>query len=346
MNFKIGDKVRFLNEKGEGTISTIINKTTVGVTIEEDFIIPYAISELVSVNNDTEHVLPAQKAVVNTSVEDTLPTIETRKNLSPKEKEGIYFALSPVNINDIAYSDFNAWLINATNYKMLFTYSLFRNGSYITIETGTIKENASLLLETINRKKLHDYSTFKIDILFFDEKPHSPQPPITELIKIKPVKLYKENAFAVNDFIPDKALLIDICSFDNYEEKINLQPLADLSKMVFSKQTHSETSKKSKQHISNDPAYEMEIDLHIEELPGNFKGMSNAEIIQVQLKHFQQALDEAINGHYRKLIVIHGVGNGRLKHEVRTILSSCKNLQYYDASYNKYGFGATEIHIH
>ncbi len=347
MKFKIGDKVCFLNEKGEGTITTIINKTTVGVTIEEDFIIPYAISELVSVNNDTDHIPSAQKAIVNTSVEETRrSTVETKKILPQKEKEGIYIAFSPENINDITYSDFNVWLINATNYKILFTYSLFQNGSYITIETGTIKENASLLLETINRKKLHDYSTFKIDILFFDEKPYSPQPPITELIKLKPVKLYKENAFAVNDFIPDKALVIDVCSFDNYEEKINLQPQTDLSKILFRKQTYSETSKKSKPHINNGPAYEMEIDLHIEELLDNYKGMSNAEIIQVQLKHFQQALDKAINEHYRKLIIIHGVGNGRLKHEVRTILSSYKNLQYYDASYSKYGFGATEILIH
>ena len=35
MNFKIGDKVRFLNETGEGTVSKIINKTTVGITIED-----------------------------------------------------------------------------------------------------------------------------------------------------------------------------------------------------------------------------------------------------------------------------------------------------------------------
>jgi dsDNA-specific endonuclease/ATPase MutS2 len=73
--------------------------------------------------------------------------------------------------------------------------------------------------------------------------------------------------------------------------------------------------------------------------------MSNAEIILVQLKHFQSALDTSINEHYRKLVIIHGVGNGRLKQEVRTILSSYKNLQFHDASYSKYGFGATEILI-
>jgi dsDNA-specific endonuclease/ATPase MutS2 len=89
----------------------------------------------------------------------------------------------------------------------------------------------------------------------------------------------------------------------------------------------------------------MEIDLHIEELLENYSGMNNAEIVQIQLKHFQNALDTAINNHYKKLIVIPGVGNGRLKQEVRNILSANKTVKFYDASYSRYGFGATEIAI-
>ena len=89
---------------------------------------------------------------------------------------------------------------------------------------------------------------------------------------------------------------------------------------------------------------EMEINLHIEELLDNYSGMSNAEIINVQLRHFQKALDKAITGRYRKLIVIHGVGNGRLKQEVRAILDN-ENMRYYDGSYARYGYGATEVVI-
>lgn len=103
--------------------------------------------------------------------------------------------------------------------------------------------------------------------------------------------------------------------------------------------------KRSKPHAQNDSKNEMEIDLHIEELIDNFSGMSNFEIVNVQLNHFNKALDNAIHGHYRKLIVIHGVGNGRLKQEVRNILSSYSNVRFFDASYAKYGFGATEILI-
>jgi dsDNA-specific endonuclease/ATPase MutS2 len=115
----------------------------------------------------------------------------------------------------------------------------------------------------------------------------------------------------------------------------------DLEKL-FSKR--SESVKISKPHKKNNIIYDVEIDLHIEELISDHRGMSNAEIVRVQLKHFQDALDKAIIDHCRTLTVIHGVGNGRLKQEVRAILDDMK-LRYHDASYAKYGFGATEIII-
>lgn len=120
------------------------------------------------------------------------------------------------------------------------------------------------------------------------------------------------------------------------EEKI------DVSKLFRQKLNHSDKPKKSKPHAQNNGMLEMEINLHIEDLLDNYSGMSNAEIINVQLRHFQKALDKAITGHYRKLVVIHGVGNGRLKQEVRAILDN-ENMRYYDGSYAKYGYGATEV---
>ncbi|MBL0329312.1 MAG: Smr/MutS family protein [Bacteroidetes bacterium] len=122
------------------------------------------------------------------------------------------------------------------------------------------------------------------------------------------------------------------------EEKV------DVSKLFTQKLHHSDKPKKSKPHAQNNGMLEMEINLHIEELLDNYTGMSNAEIINVQLRYFQKALDKAITGRYRKLVVIHGVGNGRLKQEVRSILDS-ENMPYYDGSYAKYGYGATEVHI-
>lgn len=89
-----------------------------------------------------------------------------------------------------------------------------------------------------------------------------------------------------------------------------------------------------------------EVDLHIEELLENYKGMENAEIIRIQLSVFNKTLDNAILSKKRKIIFIHGVGNGRLKSEIRKILAGYDRVTFYDASYKKYGWGATEVLIH
>ncbi|MGZ4118442.1 MAG: DUF2027 domain-containing protein [Bacteroidia bacterium] len=192
MHFKIGDKVKFLNEKGEGTVSKIINKTTVGVTIEDGFEIPFSVSELLFIKDETT----AQTKI--NIVEDSSPSYEIKsKILSVKgEQAGIYIAFSPEKINDIAHSDFNVWLINHTNYQILFSYSIFSPDGFKTIETGTIQSFENTLVETIDRKLLTESSNFKIDILFFDKKEHQHQLPVSEIIKLKPIKLYKENDFA------------------------------------------------------------------------------------------------------------------------------------------------------
>jgi dsDNA-specific endonuclease/ATPase MutS2 len=46
----------------------------------------------------------------------------------------------------------------------------------------------------------------------------------------------------------------------------------------------------------------------------------------------------------KRFVVIHGVGKGRLRDEIRKQLSA-DNIEHYDAPLSKYGFGATEIII-
>ncbi len=346
MNFKVGDKVKFLNEKGNGVVTRIINKNTVGVTIEDGFEIPYATSNLV---NETDKnitlVVPvvAEQNRVKSAVQEYVQS--PVQPFIKEEKEGVYLGFSPENAKNITGSSINVWLMNHTSYTILFTYSVWNNGNYLTLETGSIKGMDVELVQTIHRKELNDHRNFKIDALFFKEKAHEHQSPVSNIIKLKPIKLYKENAFKENGFIQDKALIFTVYKLNDKQEVFEPYMITEkkLSKILFQKSKTPEKPKVSKPHVNNNPANEMEIDLHIEELLDDYSNMSNAEIIQVQLKYFQNALDKAMNEHFKKLIVIHGVGNGRLKQEVRALIATNSSLKYYDASYARYGFGATEI---
>ncbi|MEI6488567.1 MAG: DUF2027 domain-containing protein [Bacteroidota bacterium] len=340
MNINTGDKVRFLNEKREGTVTRIINKTTVNVVIEDDFEIPVLISELVVITDTTNEKTVA--SLIQHAVSKTEKVAQTIKTI----QEGIYIAFSPENANDIQRSNMNVWFINQTAYKTLFTFSVFKNQMYTTLEAGEMNAFSSALIDTMEKNQIEQLSNFKLDVVFYDTKSHTSQPPVSERIKFKIVKLYKENIFEENDFIPEKAYIINVAQLDNESEfeksKINQE---ELSKVLLQNRSSSTGNIPSKPHAINNPALELEIDLHIHELVDKYTHLNNYEIMQIQLKHFQNALDKAIIERYRKLIVIHGVGKLKLKQEVLNLLATYPNVKAYDASYAKYGFGATEVLI-
>lgn len=91
----------------------------------------------------------------------------------------------------------------------------------------------------------------------------------------------------------------------------------------------------------------VEVDLHIHELLDRHEGMSNSEIIAVQMEHFERMLRNAEEKKIQRLIVIHGVGQGVLRSEIRSMLRDYyPNCEFLDAPYHIYGHGATEVRIY
>ncbi len=89
----------------------------------------------------------------------------------------------------------------------------------------------------------------------------------------------------------------------------------------------------------------MEVDLHAEKLVKSTKGMDNFDILSLQINTAKQKLEYCIAKRISKLVLIHGVGDGVLKTELQYLLNNYQ-VKYYDASYQKYGQGATEIYIY
>jgi len=89
-----------------------------------------------------------------------------------------------------------------------------------------------------------------------------------------------------------------------------------------------------------------EVDLHIEELIDSHRGMSNTEIMLKQLGEFRTMFKKAKKQSVHKLIVIHGVGEGVLKSEIRSYLALQDQIEVYDADFSEYGKGATTVEFH
>lgn len=89
----------------------------------------------------------------------------------------------------------------------------------------------------------------------------------------------------------------------------------------------------------------MEIDLHIEKLVQHHKRMATHEILEHQLFVAKRQLESAISKRIQKIVFIHGVGDGVLKIELEYLFKRYDNVRFYEANYQKYGQGATEVYI-
>jgi DNA-nicking Smr family endonuclease len=89
----------------------------------------------------------------------------------------------------------------------------------------------------------------------------------------------------------------------------------------------------------------MEVDLHINQLVNSSKGMSNYDMLTLQLNTAKRQLEFAISKRIQKIVFIHGVGEGVLKVELEYLFARYNNVKFYDANYQKYGLGATEVYI-
>lgn len=98
------------------------------------------------------------------------------------------------------------------------------------------------------------------------------------------------------------------------------------------------SSKKHKDNI-------WEVDLHIEEITDHYKHLTNGQIVDIQLMHARSIIEKALKNKILKLIFIHGKGKGTLRQELLNLLAGYTFLEFYDASFKKYGGGATEVRI-
>ncbi len=89
----------------------------------------------------------------------------------------------------------------------------------------------------------------------------------------------------------------------------------------------------------------MEVDLHVEKLLSDTRGMTTFDILNYQLDTARRQLEFALRKRIQRVVFIHGVGEGVLREELRTLFRRYDDLQVRDADYREYGQGATEVYI-
>lgn len=151
---------------------------------------------------------------------------------------------------------------------------------------------------------------------------------------------------------PDTFMIESEDGFQMEVAKTDVVPRLDYLDVDFSaadvqqkiKDDLSPKNKKSKKVLRDVPV--IEVDLHIHNLTDSTRRMSNYEMLDLQLKTAKYRIDSAIKHRHKKVVFIHGVGEGVLKAELETLFRRYDQITSYDANYKTYGVGATEIYIY
>lgn len=103
--------------------------------------------------------------------------------------------------------------------------------------------------------------------------------------------------------------------------------------------------KRSFVKIKKEESKEIAFDLHIEKLVNRTKGMQPFEILELQIQTAERHINFAIEKRIPKIVLIHGVGDGKLRAEIEYILRRYENIWTQEASFQRYGQGAIEINF-
>lgn len=342
--FKVGDKVKFLNDVGGGVITQVITKNMVHVENEDGFEIPVLITEIilagdqpVKIDRPSVHDFVQQAKPKQEVVPEPESAVEEVVIIQGNDEPDFHLGFVPDNELNPLEAAIKIYLVNDCNYFLLYHYSQFDGNEHETVEAGKLEPNTKLLLGAISQLEISNLPEFNFQLIYYKEKDSRLSKPISRNIKINAVRFYKSGSFVKNDFFNKKAMLFKL---NESEMEKAISELSD--KQVKKASREKEPVRKTKK-VEQSPDL-VEVDLHIHELIDDTTGLSNKEMLDLQMDKFREEMDAAIKSKSKKIVFIHGLGNGTLKNELRRELSyKYKKYPFQDASFQEYGYGATMV---
>lgn len=350
---KVGDCVRFLNTTGGGVIKKI--EGNIAYVDDDGFETPVLVRECVVVN-------PAP--VVNpavTKLQDTVtPKVHTQdmsvadpvSDIEIEERDGgdsinLMLAYEPRDVKQLSNTEIDIYLVNDSNYYMAFTYlTADRTGGWTMRYAGVVEPNIQIFLGELDRESLASLGRVAIQaVAYKTDKEFEMKAPVNVEIKMDATKFFKLHSFTPNIYFDTPVLGFDIVKDDVAVSRTAPDPKS-IEKAMREKMRDDRVRRRvvKKLHPRRDDV--IEVDLHINELVDNTRGLSPADMLNLQVDEFRRVMDENLRNHGQRIVFIHGKGEGVLRQALLKELNHrYKGHNVQDASFREYGFGATRVTI-
>lgn len=337
MKFQVGDDIIVLLSNEEGKVVEIMNDKMVMIEIRgvkfpaymDQIDFPYF-------KRFTQKKLVPEKAAPKVYV-DQLPKEKPQPN-QIKVADGVWLSFIPKfeldDFNDEVVDVLKIHLVNKTPLAFKFIYTQqFLGVTNFELSTE-IAGFHDFYLHDIPFERVNDGPSFSFDFsLAVPDKKKAPH--FEASLKLKPKQVFKR----IEEMKENNEPTLSYQLFTEYPDKSD-EPYFELGSLA-ARGFKVYDASKAKQHL---PPARTVVDLHAEKLSDKWEKMNNFEILTMQLDEFQKWYDLALAHKQPSLIVIHGVGTGKLRDEIHDVLRTKKEVKTYINQYDpRFGYGATEI---
>ena len=411
-NIKVGDTIRYLNASGGGVVKRI-ERGVAWVEGPDGFELPTPIHECVVVDSRDTFVPAYKPPVVKRQEPAAQPTKSKAPAVTPTNPEvvedaeqdlsfvaplskgpwfdrsggeqlQVHVAYLPVSYEHFGQSPYETYLINESNYHLLFTYSTTTSaGGYKLRSAGVLEPDMRVLVEEFEASEINDHAVSHFQFIAYKpERTYRSMPPVERQVRMDVVKLAKRHAFRENPFFDEDALVIPVLeAYDGSQQAPAEEPQPAPSRsgalpqraikqtkpavtpQRVSQQANQKASQKPTKQSAPQPEPEHKqpeppaapaapeqtiekVGLEAERILPNATGMTPHEVLLYQLKNFRRELDKRLERRGSKVIFIHGAGQGVL-HQliINRIEQDYPMVQYRDVTFDGFPMGAIEVTI-
>lgn len=282
----------------------------------------------------------------------------------------------------LSSSHYEASLVNDSNYYLYFALLSQADGDegWTDRYDGIVEPNIQVTIDTYSNADVAEMDRLAVQLVAFKrDKAFALQRPVSVEIKVDTTKFFKLHCFRQSPYFDRPVLSFDIVRDGKAVAESVTAPVDTAAPAVVSRQPAQPAEAKDKgtasarQQVvvrgkidlakiardrrgpsaspgafskSSKPGDPIEVDLHIDSLLDSTAGMSSANILNYQIDTFRRVMDENLRNHGQKIVFIHGKGDGVLRHALTKELNyRYKGCRVEDASFARYGYGATEVTI-
>ena len=304
-------------------------------------------------DEDEAEIKTSASARPSAGSEDEAPYFTDDLDSADGEKINISLAFMPVTEDKLQNTDFDLYLINDDNYFVSFFISTKDDSSFeneeerwVLREQGTIEPHTRLLLNRITNGHAGDWERINVQAFAFKDK-HSfvQKPAFNANLHLSPTRLYKQNAFTANDYFDRNALVLAVVKDDRQAAPTAISA-ESIEEAIMTKPAEKAPALKTRIEKKEKKDDILEIDLHIDKLLDDTTGMQPKDILDYQVSKFRQTMEAHKKEKGKRIVFIHGKGEGVLRKELwKRLTLEYPSCDKQDASFLRYGFGATMVTI-